>query len=178
MTILVQKPYKMGEVEILQDWANIIVVLKGNSGLSERGRLRPRDFVTLRAAASGIPSVEGGAWEGEPRMNIALLFRIDKTSLGVSRIGVATPRDDCPYAKSNDNTLALARAYRVFLTSCVGINLGDIPRGLRHPRDVPSVDPSTLGQKPYTNSLRSCIVPMNMEDEENLLAMMTSMEQS
>ena len=46
MTILVQKPYKMGEVEILQDWANIIVVLKGNSGLSERGRLRPRDFVT------------------------------------------------------------------------------------------------------------------------------------
>ena len=71
MTILVQKPYKMGEVEFLQDWANIIVVLKGNSGLSERGRLRPRDFVTLRAAASGIPSVEGGAREGEPRMNIA-----------------------------------------------------------------------------------------------------------
>ena len=71
MTILVQKPYKMDEVEILQDWANIIVVLKGNSGLSERGRLRPRDFVTLRAAASGIPSVEGGAREGEPRMNIA-----------------------------------------------------------------------------------------------------------
>ena len=95
-----------------------------------------------------------------PHRNTTLLFRIDKISLGVSRIGVATPRDDCPYAKSNDNTLALARAYRVFLTSCVGINLGDIPRGLRHPRDVPSVDPSTLGQKPYTNSLRSCIVPM------------------
>ena len=37
-----------------------------------------------------------------------------------------------------------------FGTSCVGINLGDIPRGLRHPRDVPSVDPSTLSQKPYT----------------------------
>ena len=34
-----------------------------------------------------------------------------------------------------------------FLTSCVGINLGDIPQGLRHPWDVPSVDPSTLGQK-------------------------------
>ena len=34
-----------------------------------------------------------------------------------------------------------------FLTSCVGINLRDIPRGLRHPRDVPSVDPSTLGRK-------------------------------
>ena len=29
----------------------------------------------------------------------ALLFRIDKSSLGVSRIGVATPRDDCPYTK-------------------------------------------------------------------------------
>ena len=35
----------------------------------------------------------------------------------------------------------------VFLTSCVGINLGDIPRGLQHPRDVPLVDPSTLGRK-------------------------------
>ena len=34
-----------------------------------------------------------------------------------------------------------------FLTLCVGINLGDIPRGLRHPRDVPSVDPSTLVRK-------------------------------
>ena len=65
----------------------------------------------------------------------------------MSRIGVATPRDDCPYAKSNANTFVRARAYRVFLTSCVGINLGDIPRGLRHPRDVPSVDPSTLGRK-------------------------------
>ena len=30
-------------------------------------------------------------------MDVTLLFRIDKTSLGVSRIGVATPRDDCPY---------------------------------------------------------------------------------
>ena len=61
----------MGEVKVLQDWANIIVVLKGNSGLSERGRLRPRDFVTLRAAASGIPRREGGARSaGEPRMNI------------------------------------------------------------------------------------------------------------
>ena len=65
----------------------------------------------------------------------------------MSRIGVATPRDDCPYAKSNANTFVRARAYRVFLTSCVGINLGDIPRGLRHPWDVPSVDPSTLGLK-------------------------------
>ena len=30
-------------------------------------------------------------------------------------------------------------------TSCVGINLGDIPRGAA-PWDVPSVDPSTLGK--------------------------------
>ena len=33
-----------------------------------------------------------------------------------------------------------------YSTSCVGINLGDPPRGLRHPRGVPSVDPSTLGK--------------------------------
>ena len=33
------------------------------------------------------------------------------------------------------------------LTSCVGINLGDMPQDLRHPLDVPSVDPSTLGRK-------------------------------
>ena len=52
--------------------------------------------------------------------NGTLLFRIDKTSLGVSRIGVATPLDDCLYAKSNANTFVCARAYRVFLTSCVG----------------------------------------------------------
>ena len=59
------------------------------------------------------------------RMILLLLFRTDKTSLGVSRIGVATPWDDCPYAKSNDSTFVRARAYRVLLTSCVGINLGD-----------------------------------------------------
>ena len=78
---------------------------------------------------------------------LPLLFRIDKSSLGVSRILVSTPRDDCPYAKSNDNPFVRAHAYRVFLTWCVGINRGDIPRGLRHPRDVASVDPSTLGRK-------------------------------
>ena len=50
---------------------------------------------------------------------------------------VATPWDDFPYTKSNANTFVRARAYRVFLTSCVGINLGDIP----------SVDPFTLGRK-------------------------------
>ena len=92
-----------------------------------------------------------------------LLFRIhvDKTSLGVSCIGVATPWDDCPYAKSNANTFVCAHAYRVFLTSCVGINLGDIPWGLQHPRDVPSVDPSTLGQKTLYKlaSLKYCFMP-------------------
>ena len=72
--------------------------------------------------------------------------------LGCLRIGVAIPWDDCPYGKSNDNTIFHARAYRVFGTSCVRINLGDIPRGLWHPRDVPSVDPSSLGWKPYTPS--------------------------
>ena len=87
-----------------------------------------------------------------------LLFRTDKFSLGVSRIGVATPWDDCPYAKSNANTFVRARAYRVFLTSCVGINLGDIPQGLGHPWDDPSVDPSTLGQKTLykLSSLKYC----------------------
>ena len=74
-----------------------------------------------------------------------LLFRIDKTSLGVSRIGPATPWDDCPYSKSNANTFVRAHAYRVFLTSCVGSTRH--PSELHHPRDVPSVDPSTLGQK-------------------------------
>ena len=54
--------------------------------------------------------------------------------MGCLRIGVATPWDDCPYGKSNTNTFVHARVYRVFLTSCVGINLGDIP----------SVDPSTV----------------------------------
>ena len=49
--------------------------------------------------------------------------------------------------KSNANTFVCVRAYRVFLTLCVRINLGDIPQGLQHPRDVPSVDPSTLGRK-------------------------------
>ena len=38
-----------------------------------------------------------------------------------------------------------------FLTSCVGINLGDIPRGLRHPRDVPRLIPSHSVGKPYTH---------------------------
>ena len=53
-----------------------------------------------------------------------------------------------------------ALAYRVFLTSCVGINLGDIPRGLQHPWDVPSVDPSTIGRKTLYElaSLKYCYI--------------------
>ena len=79
----------------------------------------------------------------------SLLFHIDKSSLGVSHIGVATPWDDFPYAKSNANTFVRARAYRVFLTSCVGnlgIDLGDIP-----PHSV---------RKPYTNLPPSSIVTL------------------
>ena len=71
---------------------------------------------------------------------------------------MATPWDDCPYTESNANTFVGAHAYRVFLTSCVGINLWDIPRGLRHSRDVPLFDyPHSVG-KPYTNSPPSSIV--------------------
>ena len=105
-----------------------------------------------------------------PNVHFALLFRIDKSSLGVSHIGVATPWDDCPYAKSNANTFVRARAYRVFLTSCVGINLGDIPRGLRHPWDVPSVDPSTLGRKTLYElaSLKYCYNNFSPMDFPNL----------
>ena len=54
---------------------------------------------------------------------------------------------DSHFSQSNDNVLALARAYSVFPTSCVGINLGKKPRGLRHPWFFPLVDPSTLGRK-------------------------------
>ena len=47
-----------------------------------------------------------------------------------------------------------------FLTSGVGVNLGDTLWGLRHPRGVPLVDPSTLGRKSYTHSPPSSIVAM------------------
>ena len=99
-----------------------------------------------------------------------LLTRIDKTSLGMSRIGVAIPWDDWPYGRNNDNTFVRALAYRIFLTSCVGINLGDTPRGLRHPRGVPSVDPSTLGQKSYTHSpsLKYCYIPICAYEPDSL----------
>ena len=85
----------------------------------------------------------------------SLLLRIDKSSLGVSHIGVATPWDDWPYTKSNANTFVRARAYRVFLTSCVGnlgIDLGDIP-------------PHSDGN-PYTNSPPSSIVTIQTHTRE------------
>ena len=67
---------------------------------------------------------------------------------------MATPRDDCPYAKSNANTFVPSRAYRVFLTSCVGINLGDIPLGGCGTLGMsPRVIPTHSVGKPYTNSL-------------------------
>ena len=78
-----------------------------------------------------------GLEPGQKSCNCPLLFCIDKSYLGVSPTEVATPWDDCPSTKSNANTFVRACAYRVFLTSCVGINLGDIPL----------VDPSTLGRK-------------------------------
>ena len=90
--------------------------------------------IEKRTARVGFVQVPGEG-VGLPRVgNVTLLFRIDKTSLGVSRIGVATPRDDCPYTKSNVNTFIRARVYRVSLTSCVGT--------------------------PYTNSPPSSIVTM------------------
>ena len=49
-----------------------------------------------------------------------ILFRIDKTSLGVSRIGVATPWDDCPYTKSNANTFVRAHAYTQYVLCGTG----------------------------------------------------------
>ena len=63
---------------------------------------------------------------------------------------MATPWDDCPYTKINANTFVRAHAYRVLLTSCVGINLGDIPW---------LIPPHSVG-KPYTNSSPSSIVTL------------------
>ena len=59
---------------------------------------------------------------------------------------------------------------------CRGINLGDTPRGLRHPRGVPSVDPSTLGRKTLYKlaSLKYCynilcsILPLQLGKERKM----------
>ena len=68
---------------------------------------------------------------------VTILTRIDKTSLGMSRIGVAIPWDDWPYGQSNANTFVRARAYRSF----PDLVCRDQPQG------VPLVEPSTLGGK-------------------------------
>ena len=78
----------------------------------------------------------------------------------MSRIGVATPWDDCPYAKSNANTFVCARAYRVFLTSCVGINLGTSLGACGNLRMSPRLVPPHSVGKPYTNSPPSSIVTL------------------
>ena len=48
-----------------------------------------------------------------------------------------------------------------FPTSCVGINLGKKPRGLRHPWLIP---PHSVA-KHYTNSLCSCIVSLQQQHQ-------------
>ena len=50
----------------------------------------------------------------------SILFRMNKSSLGMARIDEAIPWDDCPYAKSNANTFVHAHAYRVFRTRVSG----------------------------------------------------------
>ena len=88
------------------------------------------------------------------RDHFPLPFCRDKLSLGVSHVDGATPWDDCPYAKGNANTFVRACAYRVFLASCVEINLGGNPRSLQCPRSAPLVDPSTPGsENPSGNRL-------------------------
>ena len=66
----------------------------------------PTNPIAMEAMPSGAVQIENSnlvlLFDEDSRMlkqvrNLALLFRIDKSSLGVSRIGVATPWDDCPY---------------------------------------------------------------------------------
>ena len=79
---------------------------------------------------------------------------MDKTSRGVSSYRSGHTAKVMPILSS---VLVLIG---FFLISCVGINLGDIPRGLRHSRDVPSVDPSTLSRKTLyaLASLKYCYI--------------------
>ena len=79
----------------------------------------------------------------------SLLFRINKSSLGMARIDEAIPWDDCPFAKNNANTFIRARAYRVFPLSveCGGINREGTPRVPKALRGAPEFDPDTRGWK-------------------------------
>ena len=96
-----------------------------------------------------------------------ITFCIGRSSLGVMCLWVTSIPTGALHKrigalrlmKSNANTLVRAGVYRVFLTSCVGINLRDNPQGMRHPRGVPSVHPSTLGRNiPIHHSPPSNIV--------------------
>ena len=83
--------------------------------------------------------------------------------MGCLRIGVPSPRGMIArMAKVMPILLSVLVLVGFFLTSCVGINLGDIPRGLRHPRDVPLVDPSTLCWKTLyaLASLKYCYIEL------------------
>ena len=89
----------------------------------------------------------------ENKQNIAIYSTFPHRQIiprGVSYRSGESLWDDCPYAKSNANTFVRACAYRVFLTSCVGINLGMSPR-LIPPHSV---------WKPFMNSPPSSIVTM------------------
>ena len=68
---------------------------------------------------------------------------------------------DSPLLISNDNTLALAHAYRVFDLVCRDVTSGPTPRGLRPPRGgaLSHIPPHSV-EKPYTPSLRSRIVSL------------------
>ena len=54
---------------------------------------------------------------------------------GASRIQIGTSH----LTECNANTLPSVLERMGYSTSCVGINLGDTPQGLRHPRGVPSI---------------------------------------
>ena len=76
----------------------------------------------------------------ENKQNIAIYSTFPHRQIiprGVSYRSGESLWDDCPYAKSNANTFVRARAYRDFLTLCVGTDL----------RYIPSIDPSTLSRK-------------------------------
>ena len=79
-------------------------------------RLRPlRVFPWLIPPHSGVKSFTTSLH----LCNVPLLFRMNKSSLGMARIDEAIPWDDCPYAKSNANTFVRACVYKVFPISCI-----------------------------------------------------------
>ena len=79
-----------------------------------------------------------------------LLFRMNKSSLGMARIDEAIPWDDCPYAKSNTNTFVRARAYRIFQPRVSGPTLGAPLRAFGTLGVPPQLIPPHSVRKPYT----------------------------